>query len=174
MLSPDSKAVFHPGQPGGVTTVFLDVTSPFHPYNFCFLLWVTVPTSQLAVMASLQVITKAGIRLHQILHVYDCCHLPQQNPPQRHHQLFSQVWRCEPGTFAVTSPRFPRGGQAHTEDLHVPHKHSCSSLFPKKAEGLTTAGDTQLWPSHGCSSLFLKHGWGGMGDRGSNSVSGFT
>lgn len=42
------------------------------------------------------------------------------------------------------------------QDLHVPHTHSCSSLFPKKAEGLTTAGDTQLWPSHGCSSLFLK------------------
>ena len=38
--------------------MFLDVTSPFHPYNFCFLLWVTVPTSQLAVMATLQVIKR--------------------------------------------------------------------------------------------------------------------
>lgn len=129
----------------------------FHPYNFCFLLWVTVPTSQLATMANLQVITKAGIRLHQLLHVCDCCHLPQQNPQQRHHQLFSQVWRSELGTSEVTSPRFPRGGQAHTHRITA-HKRPCSSLFPKKAKALTAAGETQLWPSRDRTSLFQNLG----------------
>lgn len=101
------------------------------PYNFCFRPWVTVLTSQLAAMASLQVITKTGIRLHENLHVRDCCCLPQQNPQQRHHPLLSQVWHSELGAFEVTSPHFPRGRQAHTRDPH--HTCPCTSFLRMKA-----------------------------------------
>lgn len=71
--------------------VCLYATSPSLSYNFCFLHRVTIPTSPLAEMARLQVITKTGIRLHRNLHVGDSCYLPQQNPPAEHHLLFSQV-----------------------------------------------------------------------------------
>lgn len=131
--------------------VFLDVTTPFLPYNFCFLHWVTVPASQLAEMACLQVITKTGIRLHRNLHVCDSCYLPQQNPPTEHHLLFSRVWHSELGTFEVTA-HFPRGGRAHTGSS--PHSFPALHFPWESVSSDAQRVKWQLWPSPACTSLF--------------------
>lgn len=129
------------------------------PHNFCFLYWVTVPTCQLAAMASFQVITETGIRWHKNLHVYNCSYLPQHNPQQRHHLLSSPVWHAEQGTLGVTSAHFSRG-QAHTQD---PPSHTCPciSLFPKKAWAL----NHQRWNgSSGLPMIVSKHSWDALTD----------
>lgn len=92
LLFPDPEVILDAVKPGE-----LQLCSGCHlpasplPSNFCFLPRVTAPTSQLAAMASLQVITKTGIGLHKNLHVCDGYYLPQQNARQKHHLLFTRV-----------------------------------------------------------------------------------
>lgn len=88
---PDPTAILDVAKPEEPRLRFW-VLPPRLPYDFCFPLWVAVPTSQLAARGRLQVITKTGIRLHRNSHVCGCCYLSWPSPPRSHHVLFSQVW----------------------------------------------------------------------------------
>lgn len=141
LLFPDPEVILDAVKPGELQLCSgCHLPTPPLLSNFCFLPRVTAPTSQLAAMASLQVITKTGIGLHKNLHVCDGCYLPQQNARQKHHLLFTRVWHWA-GSSGVTSHHFPGGGQAHTEDPH--HTHSPTLYFSLRKHKLwTTARKT--------------------------------
>lgn len=137
------------------------------PYNFCFRPWVTVLTSQLAAMASLQVITKTGIRLHENLHVRDCCCLPQQNPQQRHRRIVRCSVKCDTLSWGpLRSPLLISQGEDRLTHgiltTHVPALHS--SVWKLKL--WTTAGEMAALASPCTYQLVPEPGWGHTDDCG--------